>query len=82
MADVVDRLDDLPSVLRAAATVADRTLAVLPAGVRDRVLRLPAVGEYERMVASLTAVAYFDAVSRGGLVPEQQRVPERVDLGA
>ena len=67
--DVAARLDAMPSVLRSAFRVLDAGLAVLPAPVRRRAHLLPGVGEYVRVVHSLTAVSYYDLVTRDRLIP-------------
>ncbi len=72
--DVAARLDAMPSVLRAAFRVMDAAIMALPRGLRDRVGALPGGSEYVHVVQSLTAVSYFDAVTRGQLIP-MQRTP-------
>ncbi len=67
--DVVARLEAMPSVLRSGFRAIDAGLAVLPAGLRRRAHLVPGVAEYVRVVDSLTAVSYFDAMTRAGLVP-------------
>lgn len=67
--DVVDRLDAMPTVLRGAFKVIDAGLGVLPAPVRRRAHTLPGVGEYVRVVHSLTAVSYYDLVTRDRRIP-------------
>lgn len=74
--DVSERLAALPSLLHGGAAVADRMLAVLPDGVAQRLLGLPVIGEYGRLVESLTAVAYFDVVSRQVPIPGPRPAPE------
>ncbi len=67
--DVVARLDAMPSVLRSSFRVIDAGLGALPASLQRRAHLLPGIGEYARVVDSLTAVSYFDAMTRAGLVP-------------
>ena len=81
VADVEDRLADLPTALRWGASAADQALAVLPARVQRAALRLPGVSEWARMVTSLTAVAYFDLNGAVSL-PTQRATTERVGLDA
>lgn len=57
---VRDRLQNLPGPLRALSVVADGSLGALPQSLSRRVIGLPVVGEYARLVRSLTAVAYYD----------------------
>ena len=58
--DVAARLADLPSILRLGARTAGLAVAWLPRGV----LNLPVASEYRRLIHSLTAVSYFDVISR------------------
>lgn len=59
-AQVRERLQYLPAPLKALSVVADGGLGALPQSVSRRVISLPLVGEYARLVRSLTAVAYYD----------------------
>ena len=67
--DVADRLDSMPSHLRVLFGVVDTGLYSLPAGLRRRVSGLPGFSEYARVVESLTAVSFFDAVTRSAAIP-------------
>lgn len=73
--DVAARLDAMPSVLRSGFRAIDAGLAALPGAVRSRAHLVPGIGEYVRVVDSLTAVSYFDALTRAGSVP-MPRTPE------
>ncbi len=68
-AEVQERLADLPSALHLGAQIADAALGALPEGLALRLCRLPVASEYARMVESLTAVSYFDAISRDAPIP-------------
>jgi hypothetical protein len=57
---VDERLAHLPTHLRALSSAANGTLGLIPAQVSRRMIDLPVVSEYARLVRSLTAVAYFD----------------------
>lgn len=81
VADVEERLADLPSLLRWGSTGADRVLAVMPQTVRRAALRLPGCSEWVRLVTSLTAVAYFERAGSGTL-PAQRTPAEQVELSA
>lgn len=59
-AQVDERLAQLPSHLRALSSAANGTLGFIPEQVSRRMVGLPVVSEYARLVRSLTAVAYFD----------------------
>lgn len=59
-ADVDERLTRLPTHLRALSTAANGTLGFIPTQVTRRMVDLPVVSEYARLVRSLTAVAYFE----------------------
>lgn len=67
--DVEARLEAMPSVLRSAFRVIDAGLGVLPGPVRSRAHALPGVGEYIRVVHSLTAVSYYDLITRDQMIP-------------
>jgi len=73
--DVADRLGAMPSVLRTTFRLMDVGLCAVPRGVRRAALSLPGLNEYRRVVESLTAVSYFDAVSSPARIPAP-RAPE------
>jgi hypothetical protein len=73
IAEVALRLASLPSLLNTGTTAMCRALAVLPPGARRRALELPGFSELRRLVDSLTAVSYFDALGRGPHVPAPRR---------
>ncbi len=69
---MADRLADLPSVLKQAVSVFEAVSAPLPPRLTSGLLQLPGFGEYARMIESLTAVSYFDAVSAQTSIPAQR----------
>lgn len=77
--DVRARLDDLPDFLRRGAGVADTLLGLLPPPVLRRAARLPGVGEFARIVESLTAVSYFDTLTREPPIPAPRRAPAALE---
>jgi hypothetical protein len=58
--DVDERLAQLPAHLRALSNAANGTMGLIPTQVTRRMVDLPVVSEYARLVRSLTAVAYFE----------------------
>jgi hypothetical protein len=77
--DVQERIEDLPSAVRLGAELADAALGALPEGLALRLCRLPVASEYARMVESLTAVAYFDAITRDVPIPAQRTTGLQVE---
>jgi len=71
--DVRARLDDLPDFLRRGAAAADSMLGLLPPPVLRKAARLPGVGEFARIVESLTAVSYFDVLTADLPIPAPRR---------
>lgn len=67
--DVVARLEAMPSVLRSGLRAIGTGLGLLPEAVQRRAHLVPGIGEYVRVVDSLTAVSYFDAVTRDAPIP-------------
>jgi hypothetical protein len=59
-ADVDERLAQLPAHLKALSSAANGTLGLIPQQVTRRMVDMPVVSEYARLVRSLTAVAYFE----------------------
>jgi hypothetical protein len=82
-ADVVSRLQDLPSVLGLLVRPVEGGTAVLPRAAIRSLCRLPGFSEYARLVESLTAVSYFDLVYRSetAYIPRQRTpsVPARAE---
>lgn len=70
--DVAARLDAMPSVLRTIFRVMDVAAMALPRTLRHHVRAVPGGSEYVQVVESLTAVSYFDAVTKGHLIPVQR----------
>jgi len=71
--DVRARLDELPDYLRRGAAAADTLLGLLPIPALRAAVRLPGVGEFARIVESLTAVSYFDLVTADLPIPAPRR---------
>lgn len=71
--DVRARLDDLPDLMGPPARFADTLLGLLPPPLLRTATRLPGVSEFARIVESLTAVSYLDAVGKQVVVPAQRQ---------
>lgn len=81
VAEVQERLADLPSLLRWGATGADRVLGVLPDRMLAAAVRVPGCSEWARLVTGLTAVAYYERAG-AGRVPGQRTHSPSVDIFA
>jgi hypothetical protein len=79
-AEVADRLADLPSVLKQAVSAFEAATSAFPAPVTSGLLRLPILGEYARMIESLTAVSYFDVLTAQSAIPAQRSPAQSVAL--
>ncbi len=76
-AEVAERLANLPSVLKQAVAVFETVTSPLPDQVTRGLLRMPVVGEYARMIESLTAVSYFEALTEDPVIPAQRLPADR-----